>query len=108
MDNEIIIAVNLECADVFTDFAQEYPEFILPVEHKSFVGSSEIMEFIMTVTPHVLTALATYLVARIQISQKEIKLKKGDLEIEIKNTDITPEMAWDLLNKLEQGDSNNE
>lgn len=108
MDNEMIIAVNLECADVFTDFAQEYPDFILPVEHKSFVGSNEIMEFVVTIVPHVLTALATYLVARIQISKKEIKLKKGDLEIEIKNTDITPEMALELLNKLEQRDSNNE
>ena len=41
MDNEMIIAVNLEWADIFTDFAQEYPEFILPVEHKSFVGSRD-------------------------------------------------------------------
>ncbi|MBQ8002964.1 MAG: hypothetical protein IJ297_05935 [Clostridia bacterium] len=108
MDKDIVIAINMECADVFIDFAKENPDFILPVEHKSFVGSNEIMEFIITVTPHALTALASYLIARTQLLKKEIKLKKGDIEIEIKNADITPETALQLLEKLEQQTHNNE
>lgn len=76
MDDIIIIAVNKESSDVFIEFAKEHSETFQVIEHKSFIGSKEIIEFIVTVTPHLLTALAAYLVARIQNSKKKLELKK--------------------------------
>lgn len=102
---DMIIGVDFSCEDIFLEFAKEQPDVVLPISQKSFIGGNEISEFVVTVTPHLLTALASYFVARVQISRKEIKIKKGDLEIEIKNTDITPETALDILKQLEQGTS---
>ena len=62
MDNVMIIAVNKESLEVFAEFAKEYSEAFQVIDHKSFIGSKEIVEFIVTVTPHLLTALAAYLV----------------------------------------------
>lgn len=98
----MIIAVNVESACIFSDFAQSNPDFILPVEHKAFIGTSELTEFIVTLGPAALSALATYLVARIQYSKKEIRIKKGDIEIELKNINLTPEDVMEMLLKLEQ------
>ena len=77
----IIIAVNMESADIFSGFSDSYPEFSLPIEHKAFIGPDEIMEFIITLGPPALSALAAYLVARLQNAKKEIKIKKGEMEI---------------------------
>ena len=46
----IIIAVNMESADIFSGFSDSYPEFSLPIEHKAFIGPDEIMEFIITLS----------------------------------------------------------
>jgi hypothetical protein len=98
----IIIAVNMESAEIFSDFANEHPDLVLPVEHKAFIGPDEIMEFIITMGPPTLSALAAYLVARIQYTKKEIKVKKGDMEIDLKGIDITPNEVMEMLLKLEQ------
>ena len=97
----IIIAVNMESADIFSGFSDSYPEFSLPIEHKAFIGPDEIMEFIITLGPPALSALA-YLVARLQNAKKEIKIKKGEMEIELKGINITPDEVMKLLLKLEQ------
>ena len=96
----IIIAVNMESADIFSGFSD--PEFSLPIEHKAFIGPDEIMEFIFTLGPPALSALAAYLVARLQNAKKEIKIKKGEMEIELKGINITPDEVMKLLLKLEQ------
>ena len=98
----IIIAVNMESADIFSGFSDSYPEFSLPIEHKAFIGPNEIMEFIITLGPPALSALAAYLVARLQNAKKEIKIKKGEKEIELKGINITPDEVMKLLLKLEQ------
>ena len=98
----MIIAINRECIELFEDFADAHSDSFQIVQHKSIAGSKEIVEILVTITPHILTALTAYLVARIQSSKKEIKIKKGDLEIELKNIDITPETAMSLLTQLEQ------
>ena len=49
----IIIAVNMESADIFSGFSDSYPEFSLPIEHKAFIGPDEIMEFIFTLGPRI-------------------------------------------------------
>jgi len=108
MKDTIIIAVDSKYADIFFDFSKENPNDFLPVKHKSFIGSSEIMEFIVTITPPMLTALTGYLIARMQNSRQGIKIKKGDLEIELKNTHITPDVALNLLMQLEQKPRQNE
>jgi len=108
MKDTIIIAVDSKCADIFFEFSKENPHDFLPVKHKSFIGSNEIIEFIVTITPSMLTALTGYLVARIQNSRQEIKIKKGDLEIELKNTNLTPETALNILMQLEQKPRQNE
>lgn len=100
----MIIAINKDCSNVFSDFANQYPEFALPVEHEAFIGSDQIMEFIITLGPATLSALAAYFVARVQNTKKEIRIKKQDLEIEIKGYNITPEEVMDTLLKLEQKD----
>lgn len=87
----IIIAVNMESADIFSGFSDSYPEFSLPIEHKAFIGPDEIMEFIITLGSPALSALAAYLVARLQNAKKEIKIKKREMEIELKGINITPD-----------------
>ena len=102
MNKEIIIAVNVDCSNLFFDFAKEYPESVIAVKVNPLIDISEFQEFIINITPHLLTALTAYLVARIQNLKKEIKIKKGNIEIEIKNTNITPDTVLSLLEKLEQ------
>lgn len=102
MNKEIIIAVNEESAEIFKDFAEQYPEYITYVEHKALIGVTEVAEFIIEIAPEVIAALSAYFIARIQCSKKEIRIKKGDLEIELKNIDITPEKVMELLSRLEQ------
>ena len=97
----MVIAVDSESADIFGDFAHERPDLIFPVEHKGFNGSNEIMEFIVAVGPAALSALGAYLVARLQYTKKELKIKKGDTEIELKGYDIAPSDVMDILLKLE-------
>ena len=92
----------MESADIFSGFSDSYPEFSLPIEHKAFIGPDEIMEFIITLGPPALSALAAYLVARLQNAKKEIKIKKGEMEIELKGINITPDEVMKLLLKLEQ------
>ena len=98
----IIIAVNIESSEIFSDFANEYPSLVLPVEHRAFIGPDEVMEFIITMGPPTLSALAAYLVARIQYTKKGIKVKKGDVEIDLEGIDITPNEVMEMLLKLEQ------
>lgn len=98
----MIIAVSIESSEIFLDFASEHPDLALPVEHKAFIGPNEIMEFIITIGPPALSALAAYLVARIQYTKKEITVKKGDIEITLKGIDITPNEVLEMLLKLEQ------
>lgn len=104
----MIIGVDSSCADIFLDFAKEHGDSVLPVGHKAFIGGNELSEFIVNVTPQLLTALASYLIARMQFSKKEIRIKKGELEIEIKNSDITAEATLDILKQLEQRQASDE
>ena len=60
------------------------------------------MEFMIDITPEFLAALSAYLIAKVQASKKEIRIKKGDMEIELKNANITPEGVLEMLTKLEQ------
>lgn len=98
----MIIAVNEETSQIFKDFAEEYKDNMTYIEHKAFIGITEIAEFMLDITPELLSALSAYLIAKIQSSQQEIRIKKGDIEIELKNTDITPEGVLQILKKLEQ------
>ena len=102
VNRDMIIAVNVGDAQLFFDFAKEVPDNVIVVEHRSFIGIAELQEFIITVTPHFLTALTAYLVARSQSSKGELRMKKGDIEVEIKSSDITPDTVLSLLEKLEQ------
>lgn len=98
----MIIAVNEETSQIFKDFAEEYENSIVYIEHKAFIGITEVVEFIVDITPEFLAALSAYLIAKVQASKKEIRIKKGDIEIELKNADITPEGVLEMLQKLEQ------
>lgn len=102
MEKEIIIAVNEEDAQIFKDFCEEYPDSMVYVERKAFIGITEVAEFMVEITPALLAALSAYLVARTQSSKKEIRIKKGDIEIELKDNNITPETVLQMLEKLEQ------
>ncbi len=98
----MIIAVNEETSQIFKDFAEEYENGIVYIEHKAFVGMTEVVEFMIDITPEFLAALSAYLIAKVQASKKEIRIKKGDMEIELKNANITPEGVLEMLTKLEQ------
>ena len=98
----MIIAVNEETSQIFKDFAEECENSIVYIEHKSFVGITEVVEFMVDITPEFLAALSAYLIAKVKASKKEIRIKKGDIEIELKNADITPEGVLEMLQKLEQ------
>ena len=100
----MIIAINIECSDIFSDFAKQHPDFAIPVKHEAFIGPDQVMEFVITLGPAALSALAAYFVARVQNAKNEIRIKKHDLEIEIKGNNITPEEVMDILRKLEQKD----
>lgn len=102
MEKEIIIAVNKENAPIFKDFSEEYPDSMVYVERKAFIGITEVAEFMVEITPELLAALSAYFVARMQSSKKKIRIKKGDIEIELKNTDVTPDIVLQMLEKLEQ------
>ena len=103
MADTTIIAVNPESADIFLDFANEYPHLIRPVEQKTLIAFAQVTEFILAITPTLLTALSAFLVARVQKSKSDIRIKSGDKEIEIKNTRMTPEEILALLKELEKG-----
>ena len=92
MEKEMIIAVNEESAEIFKEFAKKNDN-IYCVEHKAFIGLTEITEFMID--------MSAYLIAQLQC-KTEIRIKKGDMEIEIKDKNITPDMVLDILNKLEQ------
>ena len=98
----MIIAVNEESSLFFKDFADEYGDNIVCVEHKAFVGITPIVEFMIDITPEFLAALSAYLIAKIQASQKEIRIKNGDIEIELKSNNITTHEVLEMLEKLEQ------
>lgn len=101
MDERVILAVNPESADVFSDFAQKYPELMEPAHNGRLpIGMDQVVEFIIAVTPALISALATYFAARIAASGKSIRIKKGNNEIEITNTDLSPEKILELLTKL--------
>lgn len=102
MSREIIIAVNEETSQIFKVFSEENPEKMVFVERKAFIGITEIAEFMVDITPELLAALSAYMVARVQNSKKEIRIKKGDIEIELKDNNITPEVVLRMLEKLEQ------
>ena len=102
MNNEIIIAVNANDAQLFFDFAKEVPDSMIAVEKWAVIGVAELQEFIINITPHLLTLLTAYLVTRIQISKKEIKIKKGDIEIEIKGPGLTTDEVLSVLKQLEK------
>lgn len=98
----MIIAVNEETSQIFKEFAVEHENDFVCIEHKAFVGITEVVEFMIDITPELLAALSAYLIAKVQSSQKQIRIKKGDMEIELKNINITPEGVLELLEKLEQ------
>ena len=100
MEKEIIIAVNEESAEIFKEFAEQYPEYMMYIEHKALIGVKEVVEFLVQVTPSLIAALLQYLIAK--QAKGDIRIKKGDIEIELKNVDITPEQVIKLLEKLEQ------
>lgn len=102
MEKEIVIAVNEESSQILKDFSEEYPDSMVYVERKAFIGITEAAEFMVEITPELLAALSAYFVARIQSSKKEIRIKKGDIEIELKDSNITPEVVLQMLEKLEQ------
>lgn len=99
---EIIIAVNKESAQILKEFSEEYPDIMVYIERKAFIGISEVVEFMVEISPELLAALSAYFVAKIQSSKKEIRIKKGDIEIELKDTNITSEIILQMLEKLEQ------
>ena len=98
----MIIAVNEETSQIFKEFAEERENDFVYIEHKAFIGIIEVVEFMVDITPELLAALSAYLIAKVQSSQKQIRIKKGDMEIELKNINITPEGVLELLEKLEQ------
>ena len=102
MKKEIIIAVNEESAQILKEFCKEYPDSMVYIERKAFIGITEVVEFMVEITPELLAALSAYLIARKQYSQKEIRIKKGDIEIDLKDNNITPENVLKMLEKLEQ------
>ena len=102
MKREAIIMVNKESAQIFKDFSKQYPEYMCYVERKAFIGIVEMAEFFVEISPELLAALSAYFVAKLQNTKKEIRIKKGELEIEIKDTNVTMEMILQLLEKLEQ------
>ncbi len=97
-----VIAVDVEHSDIFLDFSKENPDYILPIEHRALIGSDGFMEFLITFTPAALSALATYLVARLQFSKKSIRIKNGDTELEIDNEKISTDEIVDLFKKLKE------
>ena len=40
----MIIAVNEETSQIFKDFAEEYENSIVYIEHKAFVGITEVVD----------------------------------------------------------------
>ena len=96
----ILIAMNADCSDLFQHFSDEYPEDALPVDHKAFIGFDAIKEFIITLSPPAIAALSAYLVAR--LSNNDITIKKGDIEIHLKGPKFTKDDALDMLKTLEQ------
>lgn len=102
MNREMIISVDIGYADVFIEFADKHPEVVMPVRHKASIGGVEIVDFIIQISPELLAALSAYLVAKVQLSKHTIKLKKGEVEIELTNTELTPDEALELLKKLEK------
>ena len=97
---DILIAMNADCSDLFQHFSDEYPEYALPVDHKAFIGFDAIKEFIITLSPPAIAALSAYLVAR--LSNNDITIKKGDIEIHLKGSKFTKDDALDMLKTLEQ------
>jgi hypothetical protein len=102
MEDRMVIAVDCDCARIFHEYIKESKQEMIPVEHKSFTGGVEIVEFIVELTPHFLTAFTAYLIAKMQYSGKEIVIKKGKLKLVLKNTDLTPADTMELFKKLEQ------
>lgn len=96
----IVISVDVEHSDVFLDFAKENPAYILPIEHRALIGSGDFMEFVITLGPAALSALAAYLVARLQFSKKAIKIKKGDIELEIDNVKLSSDEIVNFFMRL--------
>ncbi len=98
----MIIAMDMKSADIFDEFSSIYPDYMARIETSSLIGGSEIWEFIVSITPEMITALTAFFVARLKYRQKEIVLKKGEKTIKLKNVDLTPEDVRKLLKELEK------
>lgn len=96
----IVVSVDSEHSDIFVDFSKDNPDYVLPIEHRAFIGTGDFMDFIITLGPASLSALATYLVARLEFSKKSVKIKKGDTELEIDNVKLTPNEIMDIFMRL--------
>ena len=104
MTGKIIITMNSESAEMFKEFASEYPnEFFLLTKHN--FSFQDMTEIIVTITPSLLSALTAYLVARLKYSkgneQNEIVIKSGEIEIRLKKQDINPESVVEMIEKLQ-------
>lgn len=102
MDEQLVLVVNAEDDSLFSDFSKENPDFMIPVTHKSFSGSTPLSEFLVTVTPAFLSALSAFLIARIPKSKSDVRVKVGEKEVEIKNSRMTNQEVLDLIKQLKK------
>lgn len=98
----MVISIDADSADLFYEFASINPQQMKVVNHKSFFGQVDMIDFIVEISPTLISALTSYLIMRIKNSEKKVKIKKDGLEIELTNTNITPEDTIDLLEKLKK------
>lgn len=102
LNKKIIISVDANSADLFKEFSNANPKEMKLVKHKSFLGQVDMVDFIVELSTTLVEALTSYLIIRKQTSKKKIIIKKNGVEIELDNTDMTPEDTIDLLKKLEK------
>jgi len=95
--------------DVFRDLSEKCPEQVLEVKGKGLLGDTGVVDFIVQITPYVITALTSIFVTRLQNkSNTSVSIKLNGKELELKNIKVSEETIKSFIEQVmrETGETN--
>lgn len=106
-NEKIIISVNVESVSILEDYIKENPdnEDIVEISRISLVGGVELVDFIISLTPALISSLTVFLVAKMKYAQeRKIIIKSGDNSVEITNEDLDCQKVEKILRAMQRND----
>lgn len=108
MGKYYVIKVDQINYELFKEFSKDHSQLMWEFKSDYFTGSELVHDFIVTIGPTILTALSSYIIAKIPKENEYIKFKNGEKEVELKVKTITHEDVARILDFLKEDDSDSE